>query len=188
MMCQPFESAAISLVKENDIKPQEVESITIYCGTKAYTIAAAPEKRIPQNAMHAQFSTYYKVASAVARRESTAAQYTEQAVRDSIVLDLCKKIEIQLSPEYDDGLAKGKSGKLLIKTNRRNRAFSAIAGVFKGHPDNPMTWEDLSAKMKDCASSSVRAISETKLVTLCEMVKKLEEVKNCVDIIQCMIA
>ena len=86
------------------------------------------------------------------------------------------------------GLAEGKSGKLLIKTNRRNGAFSAIAGVFKGHPDNPMTWEDLKAKMIGCASSSVRAISETKLGTLCEMVKKLEEVKNCVDIIQFMIA
>jgi 2-methylcitrate dehydratase len=187
-MCQPFESAAISLVKENDIKPQEIEFIKVYCGTKAYAIAAAPEKRIPQNAIHAQFSTYYKIASAVARRESTVAQYTEQAVRDSIVLDLCKRIEIQLSPEYDDGLAKGRSGRLLIKTNRKNGAFFANAGTFKGHPDNPMTWEDLIVKMKSCASSSVRAISETKLATLCEMVKNLEKVQNCVEIIKFMIA
>jgi 2-methylcitrate dehydratase len=187
MMCQPFESAALSLVKENDIKPEEVESIVAYCGTKAYAIAAAPEKRIPQNGIHAQFSTYYKIASAVARRQSTFAEYTDQAVRDSTVIDLCRKIEIRSSPEYDEGLAQGKSGSLEIKTKRRQGTFSASAGTFKGHPDNPMSWEDLDHKMKGCAPLSAKPVSEKNLTELKETIKSLEDVGDCSRIVKLIV-
>jgi 2-methylcitrate dehydratase len=187
MMCQPFESAAISLVKENNIRPEEVESIVAYCGANAHNIAAAPEKRVPQNAVHAQFSTYYKIASAVVRRQSTPAEYTEQAVRDATVLDLCKKTEIKLSPEYNDGLAAGRSGKLIIKTKRRNGTFSANAGTFQGHPDNPITWEGLRAKMKGCAPLSIKSISEVSLNKLYEAVKHLEDLEDCGEIVRLIV-
>ena len=184
MMCQPFESAAISLVKEKNIRPEEVESIVAYCGAHAHNIAAAPEKRIPQNAIHAQFSTYYKVASAVARRQSTPAEYTEQAVRDATVLDLCKKTEIKLSPEYNGGLAGGKSGKLVIRTKRKNGIFSVDAGTFQGHPDNPISWEGLRAKMRSCIPLSLKPISEVNLRKLYEAVKNLEDVEDCSKIVR----
>jgi 2-methylcitrate dehydratase PrpD len=102
-------------------------------------------------------------------------------------LDLCKKTEIKLSPEYNDGLAAGRSGKLIIKTKRRNGTFSANAGTFQGHPDNPITWEGLRAKMKGCAPLSIKSISEVSLNKLYEAVKHLEDLEDCGEIVRLIV-
>ena len=60
ILSQPFENATIDLVKKNDIKPEEVESIEIHCGTKSYNVPGAPVKKNPKSIVDAQFSTYYK--------------------------------------------------------------------------------------------------------------------------------
>ena len=175
------------MVKENDINRQEVESIKVYCGTNAMTISGAEVKRIPKTVVHAQFSAYYKVASAIVRRRSTAAEYTNKAIQDPAVLDLCRKTELKLTPEYDTGFFYEKGGRIEIKTTRKGKPFCTDVGVHRGHPENPMTWEDFSDKMRAAADVCIKPVPENKLNELLEMVKNLEDVDDVSEIIRLVI-
>jgi len=187
VLFQGFESAAISLGKENDINSQEVESITVYCGTNAMRISGTEEKRIPSTPVHAQFSAYYKVASGIVRRCSTPAEYTEEAIQDRAVLDLCRKTELVLRPEYDTGFFYEKGGRIEIKTNRKSKPFSTDVHIPKGHPENPMTWKDFGDKMKAAAGVCIKPVPEDNLTTLLKMVKKLEDVDDVSEIIRLLV-
>ena len=183
ILAQPFESALVSFVTENNIKPEEVEYVTVHCGTKSYTVPGAPVKREPHTVVDAQFSMYYKVANAIVRRQSTVAEYTEEAVRDPKVLDLAKKVQLTLAPEYDTELHTESGGKLEVKTNRRKEIFSMDVGSHKGTPENPMTWEDLGEKLRGCAAMSAKPIPEENLDTLVETVQNLENVEDVTQIV-----
>ena len=174
-------------MKENDINPEEVESITVYCGTNSMQISGTENKRIPKTIVAAQFSAYYKVASAIVRRRSTAAEYTEEAIQDSTVLDLCRKTELKLTPEYDTGLFYEKGGRVEIKTTRKSKLFSTDVGIHRGRPENPMTWEDFSHKMKGAAAVCIKSVPENKLNDLLEMIKNLEAVDDVSEIIRLVV-
>jgi len=178
ILSQPFESAAIDLVKEHDIKPAEVESMMVYCGTKSYNVPGAPVKKDPKSIVDAQFSTYYKLANAVIRRQSTAKQYTMEAIRDEEVLKLAQKVELTLSPEFDTESHLESGGKLVIKTTRENGVFSTDIHPHKGRPENPMSWDEMVEKFKNGASMSARPITDMNLTTVANLVKKLDEVDN----------
>jgi len=151
------------------------------------TISGTEEKRIPKTVVHAQFSAYYKVASAIVRRRSTPAEYTEEAIQDPTVLDLCRKIELKLTPEYDTGFFYEKGGRLEIKTARKSKPFSTDIHIHRGHPENPMTWKDFSDKMKAAADVCIKSVAENKLNELLEMVKNLEDVDDVSEIIRLVV-
>jgi 2-methylcitrate dehydratase PrpD len=178
ILSQPFESAAIDLVKANDIKAEEVESMQVYCGTKSFNVPGAPVKKHPKSIVDAQFSTYYKLANAVIRRRSSAKEYTMEAIRDEEVLKLAQKVELTLSPEFDTESHSESGGKLVIKTTRENGIFSTDIHPHKGRPENPMSWEDMLEKYQNGASMCVKPITQMNLSTLANMVKTLEQVDN----------
>ena len=178
ILSQPFESAAIDLVKANDIKPEEVVSMKVYCGTKSYNVPGAVVKKNPKSIVDAQFSTYYKLANAVIRRQSTAKEYTMEAIRDEAVLKLAQKVELTLSPEFDTQSHTESGGKLVIETSRENGSFATDIHPHKGRPENPMSWNDMLEKYQNCASMCVKPITQMNLTTLAEMIKNLEGVEN----------
>jgi len=188
ILAQPFESALVSFVTENDLKPEEVEYVTVHCGTKSYTVPGSPVKIEPHTIVDAQFSMYYKVANAIVRRQSTVAEYTEEAVRDPKILDLAKRVKLKLAPEYDTELHTESGGKLEIKTNRRKEIFSIDVGSHKGTPENPMTWEDLGEKLRSCAATSAKPIPEGNVDRLVETVQHLENVEDVTQIVNLVVA
>ena len=63
----------------------------------------------PPNGEKGMFSLYYHVANALLRRQSTVKEFTEEAVRDPRVLDMCKKVHLEITnliiPTKNDGIS-----------------------------------------------------------------------------------
>jgi 2-methylcitrate dehydratase PrpD len=71
----------------------------------------------------------------------------------------------------------GLTGQVEI-TTRSGETLSETVPVPLGHPDRPLSLEQIVAKLRDCASHSAHPIRGDALEQLVERVDKLEEVAD----------
>jgi len=133
------------------------------------------------------FSLYYHVANALLRRKATVNEYTEEAVRDPKVLDLCQKVYLQITPEYARP-GTFRHSKLEIKTKRGS--FSEENEHQWGHPENPLGWEGHVKKMWDYWDNNVMTanpVPKKNLEKMVEMLEDLEQVDDVTKIIELIV-
>ena len=130
------------------------------------------------------FSLYYQVANAILRQRATVAEYTDEAVRDPEVLALCKKVKLQLTPEFAQ---EGTFRKTKLEIRTKRGSFSKENEFQKGHPRNPMTWEEHIEKMKNCTAMVARPIPERNLDKLVEMIANLEQVEDVTQMVKLVV-
>jgi len=173
---QAFVDAALGVTLENDIKPDEVESIIAYTGQQALNIPGSPKevKQQPKSVVAAQFSLYYGIANALVRRQCIPSNYTDEAIKDPTVLAISAKVEPKLTPEFT---RKGmEPAKVEVKTKRGT--FVKQVDYCKGHLMNPLTMDDIVAKVKDCVTMAARPIKQENMDKAIEMIKNLEQVDD----------
>jgi 2-methylcitrate dehydratase PrpD len=61
--------------------------------------------------------------------------------------------------------------------------YSKRVDLVYGHPQNPMSWEDLIRKFRDCASYSAKPIPEENIDRVVEMITHLENVQDVREIV-----
>ena len=130
------------------------------------------------------FSLYYHVANALLRRQSTVKEFTEEAVRDPRVLDMCKKVHLEITPEYARP-GTFRHSKLEIKTKRGS--FSEENEYQHGHPENPIDWEGHVKKMWGFNVMVAKPVPDKNLEKMVEMLKDLERVDDVTKIVELMV-
>jgi 2-methylcitrate dehydratase PrpD len=172
--------AVLRLVQEHDIEAEEVqEIIPSTCQFVNVQLCAPLEaKKKPGNRTVAQFSLPWVVACAVVRRKVGIHEFTEDALKDRILLDMAAKVNPILDPLLPDEFA---FTPLRIKTKRGT--FESMTDYGYGSVQNPMTFEAIEEKFMDCASISVKPILKGNLAKVIQMIRNLEEVKDINEII-----
>jgi 2-methylcitrate dehydratase PrpD len=141
----------------------------------------------PPNGEKGMFSLYYHVANAIMRERSTVSEFTEEAVRDPKVLDMCKKIYLEIKPEYARP-GTFRHSRLEIVTPRGT--FAEENEFQHGHPKNPIDWEGHVEKMWGYWNSNAmvaKPISRENLEKMVDMLKDLEKVDDVTKIIELMV-
>ena len=169
----------INLARENDIQPEEVEEVIIHTCKEVHTLCTPEEvKRKPENPVAAQFSLPWILACAIQRREVGLGEFNPEALRDNALIAMAAKVH----PVLDASLTnKEAPAKVSIKTKKGT--LETNTGYPFGSLKNPMTFEDIEHKLMDCATASVKTISEQNLIKVVSMVKTLEHVENVKDFI-----
>ena len=93
---QPIK-AGIDLMKEYDIKPDEIKKVTVH----TFEAAARLSKIVPHRADEAQYNIAYPVAAALVNGDLGFRQVTEEALDDPKALDMMKRLEFLMDPEMD---------------------------------------------------------------------------------------
>lgn len=169
--------ATLAMVREHDIKPQDVESITVFKSPVAVKVLATPieRKRHPENVVDAQFNIPYTVAVAVVRRQVGLKDFLPGAISDTAVLEVAQKVNVQVCPEF--GEFDFHPGITEIRT-RTGKVYSKRVDVPYGNPENPIPKEHLIQKFMECASNSIKPLPKERLRTVVEMVMKLEQIED----------
>jgi 2-methylcitrate dehydratase PrpD len=142
--------AALELVAREDFGPQDIEAVDVY----TYHIASvAVGKGVTANStfVSAQFSLPYVVAACLIDGEMGPAQLKEDRISDSSILELSQKVKVNVDPE----LAKAYPGMTSSRVEIRLKSGETLAkqvDIPKGDPRDPMTAEDVAAKVKRFAS------------------------------------
>ncbi len=159
----------------------EIESISVGVTASGYQMVCVPEevRLAPKTIVEAQFSIPYTVAAAWIDGTLGIGHFSDSGMARSDVLALCARVR----PYVDDAIERDWSrfvtpAKVTIQYRDGQRAEARV-DYARGHPSNPMTQADFSAKATDCARFAARTLPSDTALRLADEVSRLE---TCPDI------
>jgi 2-methylcitrate dehydratase len=156
-------SAVLDLVKDNDLKPDEIAEVRIRSLARAADILADPSKYDPRTKETADHSLPYVIAAAIADRQVTPAQFSEEKIADATIRAQLAKVKVTADPEIEKLFPELQRVHVTIATTD-GRELSHQLDYPKGDPRNPMTDEEIGEKFDALAGPvcSAERIAEIK--------------------------
>ncbi len=173
-------SATLRLVKEHDIKPEDVVEVRITTSKRCAEHTGDPIKKYPKNKETADHSSYYLTAIAVIDRQIGPDQFTPEKFHDPKVRALIDKIELKGDPDLDKARPAGISEIL----TRQGGTYRCRVDYPRGHARNPMTDDEIVEKFRRMAS---KYMGETQMKKVIDTVFDLDRLDDIVELNRLMI-
>ena len=104
---------------------------------------------VPTTRGAADHSTPFVVAVALRDGDLTPASYQGEPWQDETLLDLMRRVDLVIDPEFQRAFdERGEFGCRLVVEMLDGRRFEETVRQQRGHPDNPLSREDLLDKMR----------------------------------------
>jgi 2-methylcitrate dehydratase PrpD len=150
-LSHPDQDAVLALVTEYDVEPEEVKLAT--AATNSATTNALIYARA-QTALEGKFSFPFLLAIAILRRKVGVAEFTDDVVRSPEVQELMTRCRHVSDPEIDARGFNRMETRIELELND-GRTLTRTESVAIGHPDKPMSGEQLEAKFLECATLAI---------------------------------
>lgn len=175
----PSAYTTVEVMKKNGIRAEDIKEIKTYVDDSAYLEMVEPvaARRRPTGLVAAQWSLPYVVATAALRGSVKMGDFTESAIKDPTVLQMAELVNPQVDQELNDLSTCVVPGKVEI-TTKNGRVYKGIEPHYKGHWQNPLTFDDLAAKFRECASYGSRPLPDTQTERAVSMLNNLEKTQN----------
>lgn len=170
----------IAIVKENDLKPDDIAAVKITAGAREKDHTTFIAKKYPRNAESADHSAHYANAIAIKERALGPDQYSPEKFTDPVVQDLIEKITVVSDPKLPNSTYAVTSQ----ITTKDGRCFEKHSEVPKGHYDDPMTDADIEDKVRLMAS---KYMPEKQIKTIIDSVWNLEKMDDIGTLVKLMI-
>ncbi|MDO8568182.1 MAG: MmgE/PrpD family protein [Dehalococcoidales bacterium] len=178
----PFIDATLNLVKEKKLEPENVAEIMLVVnafGQEGCEPLAG--RRAPKKSVDAKYSVPFCVAHALVHQKVDMASFSKKGLEDPAVLRAAQKInytrDLMLNGE------KLLPGTMVVKT-LGGETYTKRVDAFYGSPEKPMAENDRIAKIRDCASFSIKPMPERKVDKLIQMTGELDSLDNVGQLIQ----
>lgn len=178
-------SATADCVRENNVKPEDVERIEVGMGSQNLSTVFRPidVKWNPRSRVDLQFSGPYCVAVAVYKGSVQAEDLTEKAGKRPEIRALMAKIMADVDSEIEehDPRLVG-TAKVTITTKRGKKYIKRIEYV-KGTPENPMSTDEIVSKFKSLCQHSAKPIPAENIDKVSDLILHLEDVSDINEIV-----
>lgn len=163
--------AMLHLVKEHQLTPDLVAEVECYTPALARDILLYSR---PQTGLQGKFSLEYCTAAALIDREVSLRQFMDEKVQSPIAQGLIPKVKVS----YVEG-AEGESllnipQAVKVKLLDGPEHFYEVRWP-KGYSYNPMTWEEVANKFRDCTEG---VLSPGEIDQIIELLSKLESLTS----------
>jgi 2-methylcitrate dehydratase PrpD len=179
------------LREEHEIHPEHVASITVIGGTGATQLLSEPieQKRRPKLAIDGKFSIPFTSAVMMVKGNVTLRDYTEEGLRDPVVLAMADKVAYRIDPhaKLQVGGYSSLSRPTVEICTTDGRKYSCTPDGMPGDPDHPVSDAMLVAKFRDCVSFSSTKIPLENLERAIDMIGDLEKVSDAADIVRLLV-
>ncbi len=168
----------LQLAAENGIKASDVKRVTISTSTRTYNVAGCGENKIkPTTIPDAQFSYYYTVATALVKGRVTIEDFTDEAIKNKEVLALAQKVKVEVDKEKDKVSLTVSPTDIELETKDGKRYHKHVE-IVKGHPKNPLSWDEAVQKLRDCARFSAKPFTEARIEKISQTLYDLEKLDD----------
>lgn len=178
--------ATLSLVREHDIQPGDVEEITVFVGDRPMNLCQPLEvRRRPKTILDAKYSIPFTVGVAIARRKVILKDYMVESLDDPAVLELAQKV----SSKYDAGCDHSRErepAKIEIKV-KGGTTYRQRTDFPYGHHEKPMTRADIVDKFRDCVSYAAKPVTQASAEKVIILVANLEDVGDVSSIVRLLV-
>jgi 2-methylcitrate dehydratase PrpD len=168
-LTHPAMGEMLRLAREYNIPAANVEKVDM--GGNSAMMAALIHHR-PENSLQAKFSMEFCMAILLLDRKAGLTEFTDPIVRRADVQQLLRRVNFYIDPEAEKaGLNKMTS---IIKIHLKDgKTVSGRAEFAKGHPANPMSYEEEADKFRGCAEFA--KWPSGKAESLIQMVRTLDK-------------
>jgi 2-methylcitrate dehydratase len=173
-------TATLELVREYDIKPEDVAQVIIWATPRDVEHTSQPEKRYPRNKETADHSSYYLTAVAILDREVSPRQYSPDKLEDPKVHGLIDKVIFKPEPGLEYFIAAG----ITEITTKQGMTYRKRVDHPRGDPCNPMTDQELEGKFRSMASEYM---SEAQIKEVIDAVYKIDKLKDIGELMQLLV-
>ncbi len=172
--------ATIALVKQHDLKPEQIESVTIKACKRETEHTTYAAKKYPRNGESADHSTYYGNALAIIERDFGPESFKPEKFTDPLVLELTERISVEVDENEPHLSLAGTS----IITTKDGRVLEKRIDTPKGFGSNALTDQELETKFRTMADKKMPADQVNKLV---ETIWNCERLDNIADLTPLMV-
>ena len=191
---RPTNTAMLELRQQYDLKPDDIEAITIIGGTGGTRLLCEPleSKRRPQVSIDAKYSIPFTTAVMMVKGNVTLRDYTDEGLRDPAVLAMADRVSYRESAE--SGQARGSSsgasiGKTAVEIRTRDgRVLLRQPDGVPGDPQHPVDWHLLETKFRDCVSFSRTPVRSKNIDAAIERIRNLEQLADVSEVIRLLVA
>ncbi|MDI7260026.1 MAG: MmgE/PrpD family protein [Thermodesulfobacteriota bacterium] len=164
--------ATIAIVKEHDLKPEDIVSVRIRTGLRDARHTTTFSKKYPRNAENADHSAFYANAIAIKERAfGPESIEPPEKFFDPVVLDLIEKITVEADPTMPENGYQGMS-EITTKDGRR---FQKRVDQPHGFGNDPLTDKELEDKFR---SMAIKYMDEKQIKTIFDTVWNVEKVDH----------
>jgi 2-methylcitrate dehydratase PrpD len=180
-------AATLALRQQHGIEPDDIASITIIGGTGGTRLLCEPieHKRRPRVSIDGKYSIPFTTAVMAAKGDVTLRDYTQEGLRDPRVLAMADRVHYRPAAEPFSG--KGGSADVSRTSveivTRDGRRFEHRASGVPGDPKNPVGWERLEAKFRDCVSFSATPVPAANVDRAATMLRDLENLADATEVV-----
>jgi 2-methylcitrate dehydratase PrpD len=171
-LTHPGMTLMLSLIKQHNIRPDQVQGVKV--GTNQNMPNALIHHR-PKTELQAKFSMEFCMAILLLERKAGLAEFTDEVVNRPDVQAMIQKVDFGVHPEAE-AAGYDKMTTILEIALTDGRRISGRADFGKGSPANPMSYEEVADKFRECAGFS--RWPKDKAERIIELVKGLEELRD----------
>ena len=179
-------AATLALRQQHGLKPEDIESITIVGGTGGTQLLCEPieAKRRPQVSIDGKYSIPFTTAVMAAKGEVTLRDYTAEGLNDPAVLAMADRVSYRPAgqPVTGKGGSADVSRTAVEIVTRDGRRLEHRASGVPGDPKNPVSWERLEAKFRDCVSFSAKPVVAARVDGAVATIRRLETAADATEI------
>ena len=167
-----FVEAALDLLQAGGFALSDIETIALRSGPlQRMLMEPRDQKLAPQSPINAKFSLPFTVGLALSRRRVTLDDFGPESLADPAILSLARRVTYDEIPGW--GMDRAASGELDLRL-KDGRVLSRTVDPARGHPQNPVSRDELAAKFRDCAARAANPPSAAESDRLIAAVLALE--------------
>ena len=180
VLTHPTIDLMLELVTENDIKPDDIDAVTVYAGTNILKPIRYP---VAANHLQAKFSLPAALAMIALARQAGKREFSDDFVASAPMQAMQRLITTELDPEIEKmGFDKMRSRIAIRLTNGRTLEGWADER-YRGGPENPLSDADLEAKVRSCCDGVLNEADRSRLIDAASSVSHLSDAGELMQIL-----
>jgi 2-methylcitrate dehydratase len=166
--------AVIELATEHDIGGEAVERVYLetFAGAKLIIGGGEGSRYDVATRAQADHSLPYMLAAALLDRELTVDSYAPERIRRDDVQRLLRTVDVEADPALTERFEDGEMPAVVTVETDDGTVYRIEKAAFRGHPSQPMSWDDVEAKFETLTADRYDAAHRE---TLVETVRNVED-------------
>jgi 2-methylcitrate dehydratase len=173
-------SATLHIMKSNQLKAEDVETVLIESIARAADILSDPAKYEPGSKESADHSLPYCIAAALAEGRVTPLEFKEGKLWDQRLRAQMKKVKVVANPDFEKAFPAKQCTRVTITTTDGRKLTHAM-DYPKGDPRDPMTIEELQVKFNALAGP---IMTDSRQKALQAAIMDLETLRDVADLMK----
>jgi 2-methylcitrate dehydratase PrpD len=171
-LTHPGMTEMLRLIHANGIRPDEIEKVDVGAN---HSNVNALMRHHPTNGLEAKFSMEYCMAVLLVHGKAGLIEFSDTAVNEPGVQEMLKRVNFYTDPDAE-AAGYDKMTTIINIHLKNGRTISGRADFGKGSPANPMTYEEVADKFRQCADYA--RWPEAKAKQIIDFVKGLENASD----------